>query len=115
MVFQVDYAWTHALCYTHHSACASAGIDSELVTSVAASRYFSALATASGKVWTFGGGFNGELGHNGSWVTSARQVDGHVAQVSACIHSCCHVQMHAWLLELRFACSVECSTRAWSR
>jgi len=50
---------------------------------VAASRYFSMLATASGEIWSFGGGFNGELGfRHSSWVTSAQKVEGQLAQVS---------------------------------
>lgn len=49
---------------------------------VAASRYFSILATATGEIWSFGGGFNGELGfRNTSWVTSAQKVEGQLAQV----------------------------------
>ena len=58
-----------------------AGLEHERVTSIAASRYFSA-AIADGQVWTFGGGFSGELGQeSGSWVTAARPVEGEVAQV----------------------------------
>ncbi len=50
---------------------------------MAASRYFSMLATASGEIWSFGGGFNGELGfRHSSWVTSAQKVEGQLAQVS---------------------------------
>ncbi len=60
-----------------------AGIEGEVVRAVAASRYFSMLATASGHIWSFGGGFNGELGfRHSSWVTSAQKVQGQLAQVS---------------------------------
>ena len=52
------------------------------VVSVAASRYFSAQVTADGRVWTYGGGFNGELGGAGSsWLSAARPVDGPIAEV----------------------------------
>lgn len=61
-----------------------AGIEGEIVRAVAASRYFSMLATASGEIWSFGGGFNGELGfRHSSWVTSAQKVEGQLAKVSA--------------------------------
>ncbi|KAK9868470.1 hypothetical protein WJX84_007068 [Apatococcus fuscideae] len=51
------------------------------VVSIAASRYFSAQVTADGRVWTFGGGFNGELGGAGSsWLSAARPVDGPIAE-----------------------------------
>lgn len=61
---------------------ACAGIEGEVVRAIAASRYFSILATATGEIWSFGGGFNGELGfRNNSWVTSAQKVEGHLAQV----------------------------------
>ncbi len=61
----------------------NAGIEGEVVRAVAASRYFSMLATASGEIWSFGGGFNGELGfRHSSWVTSAQKVEGQLAQVS---------------------------------
>lgn len=61
----------------------AASMASHVVTSVAASRYFSAAATKDGKVFTWGSGFGGELGHEGaSWVTSARQVGGAVRQVA---------------------------------
>ncbi|KAL3149951.1 hypothetical protein ABBQ38_013312 [Trebouxia sp. C0009 RCD-2024] len=57
------------------------GIEGEVVRAVAASRYFSILATATGEIWSFGGGFNGELGfRNTSWVTSAQKVEGQLAQ-----------------------------------
>ncbi len=59
-----------------------AGMDGPII-SVAASRYFSAQVTADGRVWTFGGGFNGELGAGGSsWASAAQAVDGPVGEVS---------------------------------
>ena len=62
------------------------GIQTEVVRAVAASRYFSMLASAQGEVWTFGGGFNGELGFaSSSWVTSAKKVEGELAKVSLAI------------------------------
>ena len=41
----------------------------------------SAAVTAAGEVWTFGGGFNGELGTGASWSPGARRVEGILAQV----------------------------------
>ncbi|DBA77646.1 hypothetical protein WJX77_001651 [Trebouxia sp. C0004] len=65
-----------------HDQKRQAGIEGEVVRAVAASRYFSMLATASGEIWSFGGGFNGELGfRHSSWVTSAQKVEGKLAQV----------------------------------
>ena len=58
-----------------------AGLAAERAVSLAACRYFSAVGTASGQVWTFGGGFNGELGGGASWSSAARPVEGLVAQV----------------------------------
>lgn len=49
--------------------------------SIAASKYFSVLVTEDGKVWTFGGGYNGELGHAASWQPQARPIEGFAAQV----------------------------------
>lgn len=49
--------------------------------SIAASKYFSVLVMEDGKVWTFGGGYNGELGHAASWQPQARPVEGFAAQV----------------------------------
>lgn len=57
------------------------------MVSVAASRYFSAQVTADGRVWTYGGGFNGELGGAGSsWLSAARPVDGPIAEVQPTDH-----------------------------
>ena len=67
--------------------CVWLGIEGEVVRAVAASRYFSILATATGEIWSFGGGFNGELGfRNTSWVTSAQKVEGQLAQVCIPLH-----------------------------
>ncbi len=69
--------------FLHCGDVLDAGIEGEVVRAVAASRYFSMLATASGEIWSFGGGFNGELGfRHSSWVTSAQKVEGQLAQVS---------------------------------
>ncbi|GAB4823610.1 hypothetical protein N2152v2_010656 [Parachlorella kessleri] len=57
------------------------GLAAERAVSLAACRYFSAVGTASGQVWTFGGGFNGELGGGASWSSAARPVEGLVSQV----------------------------------
>ena len=52
-----------------------AAFDGKRVVSIAASRYFSAAAVDDGGVYTWGGGFNGELGQWGvSWCTSPRRV-----------------------------------------
>ena len=48
---------------------------------VAASRFFSAFIDITGQVWTFGGGYNGELGHSAAWAPSARRVSGEVQRV----------------------------------
>lgn len=66
-----------------HAAPAAlrAGLESEVAVSLAACRYFSAVATAGGHVYTFGGGFNGELGGSASWSSAARAVEGLVAEV----------------------------------
>jgi hypothetical protein len=54
----------------------------EVVTGIAAARYFSAVRTASGALWTFGGGFNGELGSGAqSWSPRAMPVDGVLQEV----------------------------------
>ena len=64
------------------SACiANAGLDSEVVSDLTASRFYSALACKSGRVLTFGGGFSGELGNDRSWETKASSVDGPVLEV----------------------------------
>ena len=72
------------------STSESASMASHVVTSVVASRYFSAAATADGKVFTWGSGFGGELGHaDASWVTSAREVGGAIRQVAPFSSICC--------------------------
>lgn len=48
---------------------------------LSAGRFMSAAVTAAGEVWTFGGGFNGELGTGASWSPGARRVEGILAQV----------------------------------
>ena len=59
--------------------------DPPVFSSIAASRYFSAATTASGRVFTWGSGFSGELGFEGhSWVTGAREVDGVVREARVC-------------------------------
>lgn len=56
-------------------ATARVAFDGKKCVSIAASRYFSAAADECGRVWTWGGGFNGELGQPGvSWCTSPRLV-----------------------------------------
>ena len=71
-----------AYCFNGSCCVCASGIEGEVVRAVAASRYFSILATATGEIWSFGGGFNGELGfRNTSWVTSAQKVEGQLAQV----------------------------------
>lgn len=45
------------------------------VQQVVASRFFSALLARSGRVWTFGAGFNGELGTSASWATSPQPIE----------------------------------------
>ncbi|PSC69269.1 snurportin-1 [Micractinium conductrix] len=58
------------------------GLDAERIVQIAAGRFMSAAVTAAGEVWTFGGGFNGELGSAGaSWSPGPRRVDGILAQV----------------------------------
>ncbi|GLC34017.1 hypothetical protein PLESTM_000144500 [Pleodorina starrii] len=57
------------------------GLESEVVVGVAASKYFSAALTAGGEVWTFGACYNGSLGSNSSWSTSAQKVSGSLASV----------------------------------
>lgn len=55
------------------------GLEGEAVVEVAASRYFSAVLTAAGEVWCFGADYNGSLGSDNSWSTSAQKV---------CAHAC---------------------------
>ena len=58
---------------------ALAAFSGQRVISLAAARYFSAAATMDGAVWTWGGGFNGELGHGPegtTWLTAPRRVSG---------------------------------------
>ncbi|GLI59229.1 hypothetical protein VaNZ11_001073 [Volvox africanus] len=55
------------------------GLESEVVVGVAASKYFSAALTAAGEVWTFGACYNGSLGSDSSWSTSAQKVSGSLA------------------------------------
>ncbi|GIL71573.1 hypothetical protein Vretifemale_2114 [Volvox reticuliferus] len=57
------------------------GLESEVVVGVAASKYFSAALTAAGEVWTFGACYNGSLGSNSSWSTSAQKVSGSLSAV----------------------------------
>lgn len=79
--------------------CGNAGIQGEVVRAVAASRYFSMLASAQGEVWSFGGGFNGELGFaSSSWVTSAQKVEGELAKVSPFAYNSRHFCMTSQLL-----------------
>ncbi|PRW33122.1 E3 ISG15-- ligase HERC5 [Chlorella sorokiniana] len=58
-----------------------AGLDAERIVQLSAGRFMSAAVTAAGEVWTFGGGFNGELGTGASWSPGARRVEGILAQV----------------------------------
>lgn len=58
-------------------------IGSQVVDDFSAGRLFSALTTDSGRVYTFGGGVNGELGRSSAFQTSAREVDARVLQVGA--------------------------------
>lgn len=51
-----------------------AGIEQEAVLGVAATKYFSIALTSSGEVWSFGACYNGSLGGEHSWSTSARKV-----------------------------------------
>ena len=53
------------------------------VAQVAASRFFSAFIDIMGQVWTFGGGYNGELGHSAAWAPTAARVSGEVQRVGA--------------------------------
>ncbi|KAG2447562.1 hypothetical protein HYH02_007486 [Chlamydomonas schloesseri] len=55
------------------------GLEGEVVVEVAASRYFSAALTAAGEVWCFGADYNGSLGSDNSWSTSAQKVSGRLA------------------------------------
>ncbi|KAG2425832.1 hypothetical protein HXX76_013457 [Chlamydomonas incerta] len=55
------------------------GLEGEAVVEVAASRYFSAALTAAGEVWCFGADYNGSLGSDNSWSTSAQKVSGRLA------------------------------------
>ncbi|KXZ51677.1 hypothetical protein GPECTOR_11g129 [Gonium pectorale] len=57
----------------------SSGLEDETVVGVAASKYFSAALTAAGDVWTFGACYNGSLGTEHSWSTSAQRVSGTLA------------------------------------
>ena len=85
-----------------------AGIEGEVVRAVAASRYFSMLATASGEIWSFGGGFNGELGfRHSSWVTSAHKVEGELAKVgskSTTAMQCLYTHTCTPLIEFNVTC-----------
>ncbi|GFR42653.1 hypothetical protein Agub_g3590 [Astrephomene gubernaculifera] len=55
------------------------GLEGETVVGVAASRFFSAALTAAGEVWTFGACYNGCLGSDSSWSSSAQRVSGALA------------------------------------
>lgn len=50
----------------------SSGLENETVVGCAASRYFSVVVTAKGEVWTYGACYNGSLGSDLSWSTSAQ-------------------------------------------
>ena len=58
------------------------------VQQVVASRFFSALLSTSRRVWTFGAGFNGELGSNVSWATSPQPIADSLQQVSVEVLQC---------------------------
>jgi hypothetical protein len=56
------------------------GLEHERVVGVDCSRYFSIAVTHKGEVWTFGASYTGALAQRGvSWSTSARRVEGAVA------------------------------------
>jgi Regulator of chromosome condensation (RCC1) repeat len=78
-----------------------AGLEGRVV-SIAASKYFSVLVTDSGQVWTFGGGYNGELGHDSSWQTQARPVEGFVAQASLHLIFCVFIFLLAFIFTVLF-------------
>lgn len=55
-------------------------LERERVVCVAASKYFSVAVTDKGEVWTFGADYNGSLGSDISWSTSAQLVTGVLAK-----------------------------------
>ena len=61
-------------------AVVGSGLEEERVVSIAASKYFSAVATEKGEVWTFGADYNGALGSEASWSTHAQRVTGVLAE-----------------------------------
>ena len=61
----------------------SSGLENQEVVACDASRYFSVAATSTGQVWTFGACYNGSLGSDSSWSTSAQQVSGPLADAIA--------------------------------
>ena len=68
--------------WLHTAGAACSAEVPEAVVRMAASRFFSACIDALGQVWTFGGGYNGELGHSTAWASSATRVSGEVQRVS---------------------------------
>ena len=56
-------------------ACAGRGKgDVGPVVQIAASRFFSVLLGKDGNVWSFGGGYNGELGPEHAWATRPQPI-----------------------------------------
>ncbi len=62
-----------------HLPCADAmqvvgpsGLEDQQVVACDASRYFSVAVTSTGQVWAFGACYNGSLGSDSSWSTSAQ-------------------------------------------
>ena len=78
------------------------------VTQVAASRFFSMLLAASGRVYGFGAGYNGELGPDHAWSTSPKPI-GPLQQVWPmwCDHSRLVACLPAWALLMQSAAVAE--------
>ncbi|KAG2490652.1 hypothetical protein HYH03_011041 [Edaphochlamys debaryana] len=55
------------------------GLEGQRVAGVAVSRHFSLALTEAGEVWSFGADYNGALGSDNSWSTSAQRVGGALA------------------------------------
>jgi hypothetical protein len=71
----IFFALTRCLCCSLESSVSGevvGGLQDQHVVACAASRYFSLSATSTGQVWAFGACYNGSLGSQSSWSTSAQ-------------------------------------------
>ncbi len=77
-----EHPLSGVLLHPRDSAAAAAAestasaLDGPRVVSCAVSKYFSVAVTSDGRVWTFGACYNGSLGSDSSWSTTAQRVTG---------------------------------------